>query len=100
MLVSFFRNIKFDFCIYYVKGIDSINYSVSKFFDRHGTVDMQVVHAFESVVIDWTYQINDVLKKDSSQPILEGKFPTPKFEVAFWKAKADNLECVYDQVMV
>ena len=42
--------------------------------------------------------MRDLLSKDSAQPILEGKFPTPNFEIEFWKAKAENLECVYDQV--
>ena len=41
-----------------------------------------------------------VLKKDSSEPLLEGLNPTPEFEVEFWKAKALNLECIYDQVNI
>ena len=58
----------------------------------------QLVHAIESVIIDWTHQIQSVLKKDSSQPILDGFHPTPDVEVEFWKRKAQNLECIYDQV--
>jgi len=55
------------------------------------------VHAVESVVIDWTHQIREVLKKDSAQPLLEGLNPVPYVEMEFWKVKAQNLECIYDQ---
>ena len=68
------------------------------FVDRAEEFDRQLVHAVESVMIEWTHQVRDVLKKDSSQPLLDGENPTPFVEVEFWKAKALNLECVYDQV--
>ena len=57
-----------------------------------------IVHAIESVIIDWTHQIHEVLKKDSVQPILDGLNPNPYIEIEFWKAKASNLECIYEQV--
>ena len=57
-----------------------------------------LVHAVESVVIEWTHQIREVLKKDSAQPLLEGLNPVPYVEMEFWKVKAQNLECIYDQV--
>jgi len=57
-----------------------------------------MVHAIESVVIEWTHQIREVLKKDSAQPLLEGLNPVPYVEMEFWKVKAQNLECIYDQV--
>jgi len=56
------------------------------------------VHAVESVVIEWTHQIREVLKKDSAQPLLEGLNPIPYVEMEFWKVKSQNLECIYDQV--
>ena len=56
------------------------------------------MHAIESMVIEWTHQIQDVLKKDSAQPLLEGLNPTPFVELEFWKNKASNLECIYEQV--
>lgn len=56
------------------------------------------MHAVESVVIEWTHQIREVLKKDSAQPLLEGLNPVPYVEMEFWKVKAQNLECIYDQV--
>ena len=65
---------------------------------RPESFDRGLVHAIESVIIDWTHQIRDVLKKDSSQPLLEGLNPTPLVEVEFWKAKAQNLDCIYEQL--
>lgn len=57
-----------------------------------------LVHSVETVIIEWTHQIRDVLKKDSAQPLLEGLNPTPHVEIQFWKAKGQNLECIHDQV--
>ena len=58
-----------------------------------------VLHDIETVVIEWTHQIRDVLKKDSAQPLLEGLNPTPYVEIEFWNAKAQNLRCIFDQVI-
>ncbi len=33
----------------------------------------------------WSHQVYKVLKKDSSEPLLEGKNPTPHAEIKFWK---------------
>jgi hypothetical protein len=66
--------------------------------NRGEGVDQTLIHAIESVVIDWSHQIQEVLKKDSSQPLLEGLNPGPLVEIEFWKAKTANLENIYDQV--
>ncbi|XP_062567134.1 dynein beta chain, ciliary-like [Saccostrea cucullata] len=66
--------------------------------DDKDTLDRALIHAIESVIIDWTHQIRDVLKKDSAQPLLEGHNPTPFVEIEFWKNKATNLECIYEQL--
>jgi len=63
-----------------------------------GGYNRQLVHAIESVIIDWSHQIRDVLKQDSAQPLLDGLNPTPRVEVEFWRAKCDNLECIFDQL--
>jgi dynein heavy chain, axonemal len=57
-----------------------------------------LIHSIETVVIDWTHQIHQVLKKDSSQPLIEGLNPGPMVEIEFWKAKCLNLENIVDQV--
>ena len=61
-------------------------------------LDRALIHTIESMVIEWTHQIQDVLKRDSAQPLLEGLNPTPFVELEFWKNKAMNLECIYEQV--
>ena len=58
------------------------------------------MHNIETVVIEWTHQVREVLKKDSSQPLLEGLNPTPYVEIEFWDAKAQNLGCIFDQVVL
>ena len=68
------------------------------FIHRPEAYDRSLIHAIESVIIDWTHQIRDVLKKDSAQPLLEGLNPTPMVEIEFWKAKAQNLDCIYEQL--
>lgn len=48
-------------------------------------MDEGVIHSLESAVIEWSHQIGDVLKKDSSEALLAGKKPTPHAELLFWK---------------
>ena len=56
------------------------------------------MHAVESVVIEWSHQIRDVLSKSSALPLLEGKTPGPLMEIDFWKARRADLESILDQV--
>ena len=60
--------------------------------------DKSVIHTVESVVIEWSHQIRDVLKKSSAQPLLDGKNPGPMVEIDFWKARNTDLQSVYEQV--
>lgn len=68
------------------------------YISRENLIDPQIVHALESVVIEWSHQIQDVLSRDSSDLLLQGTNPTPMAEVSFWKDRNDNLQCIYDQV--
>ena len=68
------------------------------FIARGDSINQILVHTIESVVIDWSHQIQEVLKKDSSQPLLDGLNPGPLVEIEFWKAKCINLENIYEQV--
>ena len=52
----------------------------------------------ENVVIDWSRQVHDVLKKNSAQPLLEGQNPGPMVEIEFWDARRADLESVVDQL--
>ncbi len=67
-------------------------------FYRADSYDRNLIHAIESVIIEWSHQIRDVLKKDSAQPLLEGLDPNPLVEIEFWKAKQTNLDCIYEQL--
>ena len=65
---------------------------------RDSVLDKHIVHAVESVVIDWCHQVRDVLSKNSAQPLLQGENPGPLVEINFWKARCADLESVVDQV--
>jgi len=67
---------------------------------RAGSTGRALVHDVETIVIEWTHQVRDVLKKDSAQPLLEGLNPTPYVEIEFWNAKARNLGCIFEQVVL
>ncbi|XP_060681399.1 dynein axonemal heavy chain 11-like isoform X1 [Hemiscyllium ocellatum] len=60
--------------------------------------DRLIVHPIESMVIKWTHEIRDVLKKDSAEPLLQGLNPGPKTELDFWKARKENLLCIHEQL--
>uniref|UniRef100_A0A672VBH7 Dynein axonemal heavy chain 17 n=1 Tax=Strigops habroptila TaxID=2489341 RepID=A0A672VBH7_STRHB len=57
-----------------------------------------LVYATESSIIDWSYQIQEALKKESSEPLLQGRNPNPKVELEFWKNRCEDLECIYNQL--
>ncbi|CAM4557085.1 unnamed protein product [Lepidochelys kempii] len=61
-------------------------------------VDKSLVHAIESTVIEWSYQIQGALKRESSEPLLQGSNPNPKVELEFWKNRCKDLECIYNQL--
>lgn len=60
--------------------------------------DNALLHAIETIVIDWSHQIRDVLSKDSAQALLDGLHPLPRVEFEFWDARLTNLQCIHDQV--
>ncbi|NXJ83957.1 DYH17 protein, partial [Trogon melanurus] len=63
-------------------------------------LDTSVSHAMETMVIEWSHQIRDILSKDSAQPLLEGLHPLPKTEFEFWHTRMVNLQCINDQVLL
>uniref|UniRef100_A0A8C0WF08 Dynein heavy chain tail domain-containing protein n=1 Tax=Castor canadensis TaxID=51338 RepID=A0A8C0WF08_CASCN len=62
------------------------------------SMEKSVIYAIESAVIRWSHQVQVVLKKDPSQPLLQGENPTPKVELEFWKRRYENLEYIYNQL--
>ncbi|KAM6469113.1 dynein axonemal heavy chain 9 [Liasis olivaceus] len=61
-------------------------------------VDKSIIHAIESAVIEWTHQIQNVLKRESSELLLQGKDPHPKMELEFWKNRYEDLQYIYGQL--
>ncbi len=52
----------------------------------------------ETVVIEWSHQLQDVLQKNSAQALLDGKHPGPLVECDFWRARMLDLESIMDQL--
>ncbi|KAM6050175.1 dynein axonemal heavy chain 9 [Theristicus caerulescens] len=77
------------------EGLEDIDLENEKFLEL---IDKSLVHAAESAIIDWSYQIQEALKKESSEPLLQGSNPNPKVELEFWKNRCDDLECIYNQL--
>ncbi|XP_037350847.1 dynein axonemal heavy chain 17 isoform X1 [Talpa occidentalis] len=66
--------------------------------NRISTLDNTLLHAIETIVIDWSHQIRDVLSKDSAQALLDGLNPLPQVEFEFWEARLTNLKCIHEQL--
>uniref|UniRef100_H0XMD8 Dynein axonemal heavy chain 17 n=1 Tax=Otolemur garnettii TaxID=30611 RepID=H0XMD8_OTOGA len=62
------------------------------------TLDNSLLHAIETIIIDWSHQIRDVLSKDSAQALLDGLNPLPRVEFEFWDARLLNLKCIHEQL--
>ncbi|CAF2910762.1 unnamed protein product [Rotaria sp. Silwood2] len=82
----------------YAIDFNYCNYLLINFCFSAETIDLKLVHAVESVVIEWSHQIREVLKKDSAQPLLDGLDPLPSIEIEFWKSKRSNLESISEQL--
>ncbi|NXM68229.1 DYH17 protein, partial [Serilophus lunatus] len=64
-----------------------------------GPADGSVLHSIETVVIEWSQQIEELLSQDSAQPLQEGLHPLPKAEFRFWQTRMTNLQCINDQLL-
>ncbi|XP_048655651.1 dynein axonemal heavy chain 11 isoform X1 [Marmota marmota marmota] len=70
------------------------NYSETKLQSN----ERRILHAVESVVINWSHQIQEIVEKDSMQPLLNGLHLTPQSELDFWTMRRENLSCTYNQL--
>ncbi|MBZ3875864.1 Dynein heavy chain 11, axonemal [Sciurus carolinensis] len=70
------------------------NYSETKLQSN----ERRILHAIESVVINWSHQIQEIVEKDSVQPLLSGLHLTPQTELDFWTMRRENLSCTYNQL--
>ncbi|XP_033038308.1 dynein heavy chain 17, axonemal isoform X3 [Trachypithecus francoisi] len=62
------------------------------------SLDNTLLHAIETIIIEWSHQIRDVLSKDSAQALLDGLHPLPRVEFEFWDARLLNLKCIHEQL--
>ncbi|XP_063306953.1 dynein axonemal heavy chain 11 [Pelobates fuscus] len=58
----------------------------------------RALHAFESMIIKWSYQLRDVIERDSSQALVQDLNPGPETELDFWQARRENLTYIYKQL--
>ncbi|XP_075924291.1 dynein beta chain, ciliary-like [Petromyzon marinus] len=72
--------------------------SVREMPDKPEPYDRLVVHAVESTVVEWSRQIRAVLASDSAQALRAGAHPGPRAELEFWSARAENLQCIDEQL--
>ena len=56
------------------------------------------LYAVETLVVQWSHLISDVLRLDSAQLILQGGNPGPSAEIQFWQRQMENLQGIYEQV--
>uniref|UniRef100_A0ACB8EKG7 Dynein heavy chain 17, axonemal n=1 Tax=Sphaerodactylus townsendi TaxID=933632 RepID=A0ACB8EKG7_9SAUR len=74
-------------------------YTATDMFDGlSASVDSTLLHSIETIIIDWSHQIRDILSKDSAQPLLDGLNPLPKVEFDFWYSRQVNLQCINEQL--
>ncbi|XP_043925657.1 dynein axonemal heavy chain 9 [Protopterus annectens] len=80
-------------------GTEKVDYDIYENEKNSGdAVDKGIVHAIETAIIEWSHQILEVLKRDSSDLLLQGQHPNPYVELEFWKNRCADLECIYDQL--
>uniref|UniRef100_A0A8C5D1B4 Dynein heavy chain 9, axonemal n=1 Tax=Gadus morhua TaxID=8049 RepID=A0A8C5D1B4_GADMO len=81
-------------------GVESVEQASLDRCPFREVADKTVIHAIETLVIEWSHQVRAVLKKDSSEALLEDRNPTPQTELLFWKNRsAPNLQCIHTQLI-
>lgn len=58
-----------------------------------------LMYAIETAVVDWSAQINDILKQQSGQAIANGEFPLPIYEYEFWEQRMNCMHDIYEQLI-
>ncbi|XP_053322781.1 dynein axonemal heavy chain 11 [Spea bombifrons] len=75
--------------------IEPIQYSAN---NKETQFARGALHTFESMIIKWSYQIRDIVERDSSQPLVQGHNPGPETELDFWKTRRENLTSIFEQL--
>ncbi|CAG5896852.1 unnamed protein product [Menidia menidia] len=61
-------------------------------------LDRGLLYSIETLIVQWSGQIWDVLKKDSGMLLLQGDHPGPSVELHFWTTQKENLQGIRSQV--
>ncbi|XP_072771260.1 dynein beta chain, ciliary-like [Nerophis lumbriciformis] len=61
-------------------------------------LDGGLLYSMESLIVQWSGQIWDVLKKDSGALLLQGDHPGPNLELQFWTSQRENLAGIQLQI--
>ena len=75
----------------------AINIPVLLYF-RGKPFEKHLIHTVETAVIEWSHQIHAILRKNSSQILLDQKNPGPLVEIDFWKNRMLDLESIVEQM--
>lgn len=81
-----------------VKGETVLPLPVIEDYDNGLKKTQNPIPVYESSILTWTKQINNILKRDPDILFKNGLHPTPDKELLFWKAKATSLASVYEQL--
>ncbi|XP_077414760.1 dynein axonemal heavy chain 17-like isoform X2 [Vanacampus margaritifer] len=60
--------------------------------------DVKLLHACETVIIEWAELVSEFLQQNPAQPLLEGLKPPPSEEFDFWSNRLRNLQLVLQQM--
>ncbi|KAM6995333.1 dynein axonemal heavy chain 11 [Tautogolabrus adspersus] len=60
--------------------------------------DRALAHAIETLIINWTNVIQNILKEDSSDVIMTGCNPGRNAELTFWASRKNNIQDIYHQL--
>lgn len=58
----------------------------------------RLVYNFETIVIEWTRQIDKDLSSNSADLLITNPDTLPFDEIDFWRNKQKSLQKIYDQV--
>uniref|UniRef100_A0AAY4DTA3 Dynein, axonemal, heavy polypeptide 9 like n=1 Tax=Denticeps clupeoides TaxID=299321 RepID=A0AAY4DTA3_9TELE len=61
-------------------------------------VDRALLYSIETMVIQWTQQMNSALQKDSAKLLRQGDNPGPTAELRFWASQKENLLGIQTQL--
>lgn len=87
----------FAFC-FKAKALFSKSELLFSFSSSSCPVDHGLLYSIETLIVQWSEQIWNVLKKDSGSELLRGDHPGPLVELQFWTTQKENLMGIQSQV--